>query len=85
MSIGVVAAVIGAVWLVGSLDLAYSQDTEELGRVSEQAAFGLFGLEIRDWTYLARIAQGVFTVAAILVGGVSPGGTLIYSGTTRLT
>ena len=58
---------IGAVWLVGSLDLAYSQDTEA---VSEQAEFGLFGLEIRDWTYLARIAQGVFTVAAILVGGV---------------
>ena len=50
----------------GSLDLAYSQDTEA---VSEQAAFALFGLEIRDWTYLARIVQGVFTVAAILVGG----------------
>ncbi len=58
---------IGAVWLVASLDLAYSQDHEA---VSERAAFALFGLEIRDWTYLARIAQGVFTVAAILVGGV---------------
>ena len=69
------AAVIGAVWLVASLDLdlAYSQDpepVEELGGVSEQASFNLFGLEIRDWTYLARIAQGVFTVAAIVVGGI---------------
>ena len=73
VSIGVVAAVIGVVWLVASLGLAYSQDpdpVDEPGGVSEQAPVTLFGFEIRDWTYLARIVQGVFTVAAIVGGGV---------------
>ena len=75
VSTGVVTVVIGAVWLVASLDLdlAYSQDldpVEELGSVSEQESFALFGFEIRGWMYGARIVQALFTVAAILVGGV---------------
>ena len=84
-------AVIGAVWLVASLDLdlAYSQDPEpmeEPGGVAEQGLFTLFGLEIRDWAYLARIVQGVFTVLAIAVGGYRRLAQIpTYSGTTRLT
>ena len=64
---------IGAICLVASIDLAYSQapePLEELEGVSEQVPVTLFGFEIRGWAYGARIVQGVFTVAAIFVGGV---------------
>lgn len=75
MSTGVVAAVIGAVWLVTSLDLdlVYSQEpvpVEALEGVSGQAGLALFGLELSNWAYIARVIQALLTVVAIVAGGV---------------
>lgn len=72
-AIGAIAVVAGVIWALGSLELASSQDpgpVDGLEGVSGQAGIMLFGLELSDWAYGARVVQALLTVVAIVVGGV---------------
>ena len=63
----------GMIWALGSLELASSQDpvsVDALEGVSGQAGLMLFGLELSNWAYVARVIQALLTVVAIVVGGV---------------
>lgn len=73
VAIGMIAVVAGVIWALGSLELASSQDpgpVDGLEGVSGQAGIMLFGLDISDWAYGARVVQALLTVVAIVAGGV---------------
>lgn len=68
-----IAVVAGVIWALGSLELASSQDlapVDALEGASGQAGLALFGMELSDWAYVARVVQALLTVVAIVAGGV---------------